>query len=242
MCRPPPVGRDVVDYFLFDAPGGFCSYFASAMVVMLRLEGVPARIVSGYAMGDYDFAQHAYRVPASSAHAWVEVYFPSYGWVEFEPTTSQAVFNYRAEEAPPPIATQPPEGVVINVSQEAISVGALALGLIGLIGLALILQRRAVARRRSLHQQVHDLYWQMRRSLITLNVTAPLNVTPLELVAEYLQPIESRPRLRAVVDEIAQAYIAATYADEVLTRDGVRALQRAWREMWAERLKARWKK
>ena len=52
---PPPAGMDVVDYFLFQAPGGFCSYYASAMAVLLRSQGVPARVASGYAMGRFDY-------------------------------------------------------------------------------------------------------------------------------------------------------------------------------------------
>ncbi len=49
---PPPAGRDAVDYFLYEAPGGFCTYYASAMAVMMRAEGVPARVVTGFAMGE----------------------------------------------------------------------------------------------------------------------------------------------------------------------------------------------
>jgi hypothetical protein len=238
---PPAPGRqDVVDYFLFDAPGGFCSYFASAMVVMLRLEGVPARIVSGYAMGDYDVTQQAYRVPASSAHAWVEVFFPTYGWVEFEPTTSQAVFAYRADAAPLPREPTSPPGIVITLSHDVLIIGAGLLGVIGSIGLALLLRRRRVWLRRSSDQQVHALYWQMRRSMIALSVSAPASVTPIEFVTDYLHPIESRLRLRAVVDEIARLYIAATYADQPPTHEAVRALRRAWRGTWWERVKVRW--
>lgn len=240
---PPPVGRDVVDYFLFDAPGGFCSYFASAMVVMLRLEGVPARIVSGYAMGDYDFTQHAFRVPASAAHAWVEVYFPSYGWVEFEPTTSQAVFNYRLDDTPLPLAATPPASTVVSLGQEVLVLGALALGVGGSIGLALVLQRSRAARRRSLDQQVRDLYWQMRRSLIGLKVNAPASITPLEFVAGYLHPIEPFPRLWAVVGEVVALYIAATYTAEPPSRERVNILQNRWRRvtrgLWLARLRQR---
>jgi hypothetical protein len=83
-----------VDYFPFEALGGTCAYFASAMAVMLRTQGVPARVVSGYAMGEYDYSRGAYRVSVNAAHAWVQVYFPDYGWVEFEPTPAQRIFEY----------------------------------------------------------------------------------------------------------------------------------------------------
>ena len=77
-CEPRRVGRDVVDYFLFDGQSGFCSHFATAMAVMLRSVGVPARVAAGYAMGSYIPNLMMYAVPASSSHAWVEVYFPGY--------------------------------------------------------------------------------------------------------------------------------------------------------------------
>ena len=92
QVKAPPAGRDPVDYFLFDLKEDFCEYFASAMVVMLRELGVPARLVEGYTTGTLDPVTGRYVVRGLDAHAWVEVYFPSYGWIEFEPTPSQAPF------------------------------------------------------------------------------------------------------------------------------------------------------
>ncbi len=92
QVRAPPPGRDPVDFFLFDLKEDFCEYFASAMVVMLREVGVPARVVEGYTTGTLDPLTGKYVVKELDAHAWVEVYFPSYGWIEFEPTPSQAPF------------------------------------------------------------------------------------------------------------------------------------------------------
>ena len=96
VVKAPPSGRDPVDYFLFDLKEDFCEYFASSMVVMLRSVGVPARIVEGYTPGSYDEITNRYVVTERNAHAWVEVYFAGYGWIEFEPTPSQDVFG-RAE-------------------------------------------------------------------------------------------------------------------------------------------------
>jgi transglutaminase-like putative cysteine protease/xanthosine utilization system XapX-like protein len=87
-----PPGKDPVDYFLFDLKQDFCEYFASAMVILLREAGVPARLVEGFTTGTYDAATNAYVVREQDAHAWVEVYFPGYGWIEFEPTPSQPPF------------------------------------------------------------------------------------------------------------------------------------------------------
>ena len=88
-----PPGRDPVDYFLFDLRADFCEYFASAMVVMLREVGVPARLVEGFTTGQFDSGSGQYIVREQDAHAWVEAYFPQYGWIEFEPTPSQPPFS-----------------------------------------------------------------------------------------------------------------------------------------------------
>jgi len=90
--KAPPPGRDPIDYFLFDAKEDFCEYFASSMAVLLREMGVPARFVEGYTTGTLDPNTGKYVVKELDAHAWVEAYFPNYGWVEFEPTPSQAPF------------------------------------------------------------------------------------------------------------------------------------------------------
>ena len=88
--KAPPSGRDGVDYFLFSQKTGYCDYYASAMVTMLRSVGVPARFVVGYATGEWDSAKKLYVVRELQYHSWVETYFPAYGWVEFEPTPPDA--------------------------------------------------------------------------------------------------------------------------------------------------------
>jgi len=85
---PPPPNVDLVDWFLFEQQSGYCDYFASAMVVMLRSVGVPARWVRGYASGEFDPEQGVYVVRENVAHSWPEVYFPGIGWERFEPTAA----------------------------------------------------------------------------------------------------------------------------------------------------------
>jgi hypothetical protein len=85
----PPEDRDVADYFLFELRRGYCDYYATAMVVLARASGVPARFVSGYSSGEYDAPNAQYVVRELNAHSWAEVYFPKIGWVEFEPTASE---------------------------------------------------------------------------------------------------------------------------------------------------------
>jgi transglutaminase-like putative cysteine protease len=85
---PPPQapGTDAVDQFLFVDKEGVCEHYGSAMIVMLRSLGVPARLVTGYGTGRYNYMTGYYEVRAKDAHAWVEVYFPDHGWVPFDPT------------------------------------------------------------------------------------------------------------------------------------------------------------
>ncbi len=85
----PPAGRDVVDWFLFENRRGYCDYYATAMVVMCRVLGIPARVAQGYTSGEYLPASRSYRIYQLNAHAWPELFFPGYGWIEFEPTSSQ---------------------------------------------------------------------------------------------------------------------------------------------------------
>lgn len=95
---PPPAGVDPVEWFLFSWKSGFCNYYASAEVLLLRAVGIPARMVVGYAPGDYQ-PDGSYQVRAKDAHAWPEVYFTDIGWVAFEPTASQSViFRPSGEE------------------------------------------------------------------------------------------------------------------------------------------------
>lgn len=89
----PADDKDVVDYFLFESRRGFCDHYASAMVVLARSIGIPARLASGYAAGTYDYEQGRYVVRASDAHSWPEAYFPGIGWVPFEPTVTQFTFS-----------------------------------------------------------------------------------------------------------------------------------------------------
>jgi transglutaminase-like putative cysteine protease len=84
----PPPGADGVQYFLFTQKSGYCVYFASAMAVMLRSEGIPARMVVGFAPGQYDQEEQRFLIRDRDYHAWTEVYFPGYGWVTFDPTPS----------------------------------------------------------------------------------------------------------------------------------------------------------
>ena len=83
-----PANREPIDWFLFDLKQGFCNYYATAEVVLLRSVGIPARWSTGYAEGE-ELPGKSFVVRQRDAHAWPEVYFSGIGWIEFEPTASQ---------------------------------------------------------------------------------------------------------------------------------------------------------
>ena len=106
----PPAGVDPVEYFLFDIQEGYCDYYASSMVTMLRSQGIPSRAVSGYAEGTRE--EGITSITEQDAHTWVEVYFPEYGWIEFEPTAQESTLDRPSGEAlaeSGPIPGQPDE-------------------------------------------------------------------------------------------------------------------------------------
>ena len=83
--RSVPPNKDAVDFFLFEEKKGYSDYQASAMVVLLRAVGVPARLAVGYNVDEFDLSVRRYLLRESHAYAWPEVFFPGYGWVEFSP-------------------------------------------------------------------------------------------------------------------------------------------------------------
>jgi len=103
--------RGLADCFAFSRRG-YCEHFATTMVVMLRLQGIPARLVEGYLPGDRDATTGEETVRRSRAHAWVEAWFPGYGWIDFDPTAG--VGQRQAIDPGPTLAppTPAPSGAV----------------------------------------------------------------------------------------------------------------------------------
>jgi len=89
----PSENPDFVDYFLFDTKEGYCTYYASAMAIMLRILGIPSRYVEGYVAND-EIAKGEYKVTQANAHAWVEAFIEPVGWMKFEPTPYYDTNNY----------------------------------------------------------------------------------------------------------------------------------------------------
>jgi hypothetical protein len=84
---PPAIDpKDPMVSFLFKSKSGYCEYFAAAMAVMLRTLNIPSRLVNGFQTGSFNRIGKDFVVRARDAHSWVEVYFPKYGWITFDPT------------------------------------------------------------------------------------------------------------------------------------------------------------
>jgi hypothetical protein len=88
----PPPGVEAASWFLFNSKRGFCNYFATAMTLMARELGIPARVAAGYTNGVYNSKTSEQDVTGVDAHAWTQIYFAGYGWVNFEPSNTFSQF------------------------------------------------------------------------------------------------------------------------------------------------------
>jgi len=88
--NPPLLSQHTVDEFLFDTRAGFCEHYASAFTVMMRMAGIPARVVTGYQGGHYNNVGSYVLVRQSDAHAWSEVWVRGSGWTRIDPTAAVA--------------------------------------------------------------------------------------------------------------------------------------------------------
>jgi hypothetical protein len=238
----PPGGQRAVDYFLLHSHQGYCEYFASAMGVMLRHVGLPARLVSGFGKGQFD-AKRGYVVRAQDAHTWVEVYFPGYGWVEFEPTPDP---NYPPIDRPSAPVTDSPDGGAVGptasgnprdtrepdpgLTDEGPGVGAIgvaarglylpALALLALAALALLALRIYLA--------VSDPGRIWRRLLVLgrrYRVPARAGDTPMEFGQRLAAAV---PSIRAPVLQLAWVYTRSCFRQGGLTSEDEGTLGAAW--------------
>jgi protein-glutamine gamma-glutamyltransferase len=93
--QPPPPGPNepALAAFVTVTKRGYCQHYAGAMALMLRFLGIPARVAAGFTSGSYDASKHEWKVTDHEAHDWVEVYFPGWGWMPFDPTPGRGLLN-----------------------------------------------------------------------------------------------------------------------------------------------------
>ncbi|MDQ7030679.1 MAG: transglutaminaseTgpA domain-containing protein [Ardenticatenia bacterium] len=250
----PRPGEDGVYYFLFRERAGYCDYYASAMAVMLRAVGVPTRIAQGYALGDYDPAKEVYEVRGVNAHTWVEVYFPGYGWIEFEPTASQPPLERPAgasqkeeedetaarsdEEEPNPLdrlqdlqEALDPELPTLPARPRArgVPTGVLFVPVGAALGSVLVVSAGAMLMRRRWREvsSVERAYDQ----LVFLGRLLGEQPSPSQTPWEYLQHVASRvPRVRRALERLALLVSTARFAPWRLTEEDERRALALWDE------------
>lgn len=232
----PPSGVDRVEWFLFQGKEGYCEYYASAMIVMLRSLGVPVRMATGYAPGTYDPKTQSFIVRESSAHAWPEVYFPSYGWIGFEPTPSQPVISRdvgglptiddtQAEQTPEPTpnASPTPRGDNSDPQNSAagtttgsgggnITLGAVAAvvlaAVIAVIALLLWLPASPWTRRKRAPGDADFYYRRMLLWARLMRVGPSIHHTPFEFGEALAREV---PGTAMLTRTIARAYVRQRY-------------------------------
>ncbi len=223
----PPPGRDIADYFLFDLQKGYCDYYATAMVVLARAAGLPARLAVGYAGGTYDPPNARYVVTEADAHAWPEIYFPAYGWIRFEPTAAYTPPPHERERPAPslsplptplPSPTEPPVPPPPDLAWLSWFIWDGGITLLLILG-ATLLDSLILLRRGSSVRVATRLYRRLHRYGAWLSVPLRRSDTPLEVEAAL------RAALRAVGDRRHRRLMEAA-ADEVSVI--VRAVIRAW--------------
>jgi hypothetical protein len=228
---PAPPDHDVVDYFLFEAKGGFCTYYATAMTVLLRAQGVPARVVAGYAMGSYDQSRQMYRVPASASHAWVEVYFPGYGWVEFEPTPAYAEITHPLGVASPgdnqpSVPVEPPGFNKPGLHQFVWLL--IPVGLAAVLSGVYFLIRAEQKRRAAPGALAVRLYERVRRGLAFAGIPFHFSQTPEEYASQVTPSLVGYPRLSWAVDQATRVFIQAAYTHRQPRTEDVIQGEKLW--------------
>jgi len=241
----PPAGADVADYFLFNLKTGYCDYYATAMAVMARSVGLPARLVMGYASGNYNYSTAEYIVTAANAHAWVEIYFPGAGWVEFEPTANQPELFRPTQGSEPIRQTVTPvqrwnqflRTVYRFPSVTRWMVFALA-GAFGLLVLFLLLEGWLL-NRVSPAFAMRWIYRSIYRQGARL-VDAPIPGQTASEFSENLQNALKQPDPR--LDLLTKTYLQGLFSQQPPQRTEIRQAIKAWRGLrwkllWVNRVK-----
>ncbi len=254
----PPVDQDIADYFLFELQKGYCDYYATAMVVLARAAGLPSRMAVGYITGTYDALNAQYIISEAEAHAWVEVYFPGYGWIKFEPTGGWPEL-YRPSEQEEP-EWEPPEDLATlpgsNQNQRSpllrywyltlLGIGVI-MGLIVVVFAALDLLWLSI---QPMPKTILRLYGRLRRHAEHLDVPIDSGDTPHEFEVTFTESLRSLSDERRLlhwtgngVEEISrliELYVQLNYTDitaaEIDRQGALKTWQRLRWRLWFLRL------
>ncbi|MEO8973944.1 MAG: transglutaminase domain-containing protein, partial [Ktedonobacteraceae bacterium] len=231
---PVPGNVDAVDWLL-QTRKGFCTYYATAMVMMARLLGIPTRMVSGFSHGHFAPQRNVWEVDGTDAHSWVQGYLPNYGWVNYDPTPGYAANAAPIQQAtPPPAATpgpvkstppvtrkgtapvQPPAtpgntgGTFGGAGQSllvALTIGAL------LFSLLVLLLALATRWWRNLYPEstvIAGMYWRLCRVAGWAGFAPRASQTPYEYSFQLSQHV---PRHTTVLQRLTELFVREKYAE-----------------------------
>lgn len=242
-----PAGRDSIDYFLFDLQRGYFDYHASAMAIMLRSLGVPARVATGYVVDPLRLSDAGtYSLTEKQAFAWPEVYFPGIGWVEFNPTPSQPVIqrpglapepgapslddpdpNIRPDEPPIDLGIQPPAAPDTGADGGGSGAGRafLILAAIGGIGLVILGGGRVAWEFGLAGLPRSAQLWEKTQRLAKWgNASSRPSETPREFASRLSGTIADA----GDTAYLAEAYERARFGQKELSEDENERLETAW--------------
>jgi hypothetical protein len=251
---PPPDNQDVVDYVLFESQEGYCEYYASAMAVLLRAEGIPSRVVGGYFPAPFDVNEGGHLYREKNAHLWVEAFFPGYGWIPFEPTANRERLDYGdltapaqepalptpvptpppvvAEPTPPPVAEtpaqQPPMTPPDILSDPTRLAGWIGLVLAALVAIAALFAVTAWFLGFRGLSPVSSLYARSLRVGNWLGVPPRVSLTPHEYADRVGRVV---PSAQGPARVVAELYTQERYAGRRPDGDAMRAARDAWRDL-----------
>jgi transglutaminase-like putative cysteine protease len=222
---------------------GYCDYYASTMAVFLRASGVPARVAYGFLPGDRTGGNEVVR--ASLAHYWVEVYFPKYGWIDFDPTGGTVGQPQAIPSGEPPSATPTPSarpsgtaGPPRTVAPSRAPGGGTTTSSTGvgpfiaiavILGVGLLLLLYAVARRAPRKPMHPDQAWG---SLGRLASRIGLGPRPSQTVFEYAGALgDAVPDARVELTTIARAKVEVAYGRRDLGTDRLKRIAEAYQRL-----------
>ena len=205
----PRDGADAVDDFLFVSRLGFCEQIASATAILLRLQGVPARLVTGYVPSERDPISGVWISRASDAHAWVEVNFPNLGWVAFDPTANVPLSGESTQAS---IGGDLLRGLGTLISDHLVLVMVVAAGVVVLMAAVRLVRRWWYRRCRGRWGLVQD-----RFAAAAVHRGAPPGAANAELAEVFADNGPAAGQVAAILD--ASAFSASwTDDDEVYLR------------------------
>ena len=205
---PLPRGADTVDEFLFGNRVGFCEQISTSLAVMLRSLGIPAREAVGYVPGGFNPITDLYQVHANDAHAWVQVWFPGYGWQDFDPTAVVPA----APPSPGATALRAVGSALGRIPPVPVAAAVVAAGLV------VVFVRRRRARPATWAERV-------ARSAERAGRRAGRPRRPSETLAEYAGRLDGRgAREDATWSRLASSVEASAYGGLDPSRDAQRAL------------------